>query len=411
MPRWNMALAVCAVLFVPLFFGCSNPKPEPIADPNAPKTEVTPAKTESQPAADTSASSSQIKIVSSLPRTGSANYQTQTMVNGITMAIEEAGKKAGPFTITYEDWDDATPERGQWDPAAESANADRAIADKDVMVYIGTYNSGAAKFSMPILNRAGLANEPMSYRPSGKVTYFRVVPADDIQGLVASKWAAELGAKNVFILHDRELYGQGIASIFRKTAPDSGLTITGYEGIDPKASNYRSLVTKIRQTGSDLVYFGGTTQTNAGQIVKDLRASGLNDIKFMAPDACYEGAFIESAGADNLEGRAFITFGGMPPDQLTGRGKVFYDNYVKRFNAKPEGYAVYGYECALVALDAIARVGKKDRMAIIDAIAATKDFDGALGKWSFDANGDTSLTSMSGNGVENGEFKFLKLLK
>src|SRR2546426_3479858 len=82
-----------------------------------------------------------IKIVSSLPRTGSANAQAQTMVNGIKMALEEVHGKVGDFTIAYEDWDDASPERGQWDPALEAANAQKAVKDPDIMAYIGTYNS------------------------------------------------------------------------------------------------------------------------------------------------------------------------------------------------------------------------------------------------------------------------------
>lgn len=370
-----------------------------------------------------------IKIVSSLPRTGSANYQTTTMVNGINMALDEVGRKVGNFNIVYEDWDDASPERGQWDPAVEAANADRAIRDTDVMAYIGTYNSGAAKIAMPKLNQAGIAmvspantwpgltkpgigepNEPMVYRPSGKITYFRVVPADDIQGVVAAEWSQELGAKKVFILHDKELYGKGIASIYQKTAKALGLQVTGFEGIDPKASNYKSLVTKIRQTGSDLVYYGGTTQTNGGQIAKDLRTGGLKNVKFMVPDACYEGAFIESAGAENLNGNTYVTFGGVPPDKLTGKGAEFYQAYLKRYGAEPEGYAVYGYDAMKVVLDAIARAGKKDRAAIVEALRATKDFQGGLGTWSFDENGDTTLRTMSGNGVENGKFVFIKLL-
>ena len=98
-----------------------------------------------------------VKIVSSLPRTGSANAQTTTIVNGIRLAIEEAGGKAGDFTIVYEDWDDASAKKGDWDPEVEAGNADKAVNDADVMVYIGTYNSGAAKISMPVLNKAGLA--------------------------------------------------------------------------------------------------------------------------------------------------------------------------------------------------------------------------------------------------------------
>lgn len=370
-----------------------------------------------------------VKIVSSLPRTGSANAQTTTMVNGIKMAIEEAGNKAGPFTIVYEDWDDASPERGQWDPAVVAANADKAVRDTDVIAVIGTYNSGAAKIMMPKLNQAGVAmvspantwpgltkpgvgeaNEPMVYRPSGNITYFRVVPADDIQGAVGAKWAKELGCKKVFVLHDRELYGKGIADIFQKSAPANGLTVTGFEGIDPKASNYRSLVTKIRQTGSDLVYYGGTTQTNGGQIAKDLRAGGLKDIKYMVPDACFEQAFIEAAGAANLDGRTYVTFGGVPPEELTGKGAEFVAKYKAKYGSAPEGYAVYGYDSAKAVIGAIERAGSKDRAAIIKELAATKDLDGGLGKWSFDANGDTTLTTMSGNAVEGGQFKFVKLL-
>ena len=369
-----------------------------------------------------------ITLVSSLPRTGSANAQTTTIVNGIKMAIEEAGGKAGDFSIVYQDWDDASPEKGQWDPAVEGANADKAIRDPDVMAYIGTYNSGAAKIAMPKLNQAGLVmvspantaigltkpgkgekNEPDVYRPSGKVTYFRVVPADDIQGQAAAKWASEMGVKKVFVLNDREVYGKGIAESFRANAEKLGIKVLGVEGIDGKAANYRSLVTKMKQGQPELVYFGGTTQNNVGQIAKDMVAGGL-DAKLMVPDGCFEDAFITAAGAQNLEGRCFVTFGGVPPSQLTGKGKAFVDAYRAKYGAEPEAYAVYGYESAKVVLEAIARAGKKDRAAITAAIAATKDFDGALGKWSLDANGDTTLTTVSGNTVKGGKFEFVKLL-
>src|SRR5687768_17360715 len=62
-----------------------------------------------------------IKIVSSLPRTGSAKAQTDTIVNGIKMALEDADWKAGDFAITYLDMDDATASAGQWTAEAERA--------------------------------------------------------------------------------------------------------------------------------------------------------------------------------------------------------------------------------------------------------------------------------------------------
>ena len=369
-----------------------------------------------------------IKIVSSLPRTGSANGQTTSMVNGLKMAIAEAGGQIAGYTLAYEDWDDASPERGQWDPALEAANAHHAVQDADVMAYVGTYNSGAAKISMPILNQAGMimvspantypgltkpgtgeANEPAVYRPSGKINYYRVVPADDIQGEVAATFAKETGFKKVFILDDRELYGKGVAGVFERVAKKLGLVVTGHEGIDAKAANFRSLVTKIKSTGADLVYFGGTTQSGAGQLAKDLVASGVK-AKLMMPDGCRENALIESAGKENLEGRAYVTFGGLPPSQLQGKGRDFYEAYKKKYNAEPEAYAVYGYESGKVVIEGIRRAGQKNREAIRAAVAGIRDMDGALGKWSFDANGDTSLKVMVVEEIKNGRFVPVKIV-
>jgi branched-chain amino acid transport system substrate-binding protein len=368
-----------------------------------------------------------VKIISSLPRTGSAKGMTDSMVNGITMAIEEVGGKVLGMPIEYVPLDDASPERGNWDPAVEQSNATKAIQDPDVMAYIGTYNSGAAKVVAADLNTAGLAmispantavgltkpgfepDEPAKYRPSGKVTYFRVVPADDIQGALGAKWAKSLGAKIVYVLHDRELYGEGVAKVFKTTAEKIGITVAGFEGLNAKDANFRSLIVKIKASKADFVYLGATTQTNAGQVAKDLVAGGC-DAKLMVPDGCYERAFIEAAGAEALNGRAYVTFGGLPPDKLTGKGAEFVEAYKAKFGGMPEAYAIYAYDAAKVTIDAIARAGVKDRAKVLEALRATKDFNGALGTWSFDENGDTTLALLSGNTVTDGVFTFGKLL-
>ena len=363
-----------------------------------------------------------IKVVSSLPRTGSSKGQTDTIVNAMKMALDEVSMKVGGATIVYEDMDDATPARGAWDAGKEAENANKAVADADVMVYVGTFNSGAAKVAIPILNRANLVmispantypgltkpgkgepNEPDVYYPGGRRNYARVVPADDLQGAVAANWSKQVGATKVYILDDTELYGHGIAVVFAETANKIGLSIAGGpEGIDSKASDYRALATKIRGTGADMVYYGGITQNNAGKLFKDLRSVLGNNIKIMGPDGIYEQAFIDDAG-DAAEG-VYVTFGGVPPTKLAGKGAEWYRSYKSKFNAEPEAYAAYGYESTKVALAAIEKAGRKDRAAIRDAVFATKDYDGVLGKWSFDANGDTTLTNMSGRQVKDGKF-------
>ena len=373
-----------------------------------------------------------IKIVSSLPRTGSAKGQTDTIVNGIKLAIEEEGAKVGDFKIVYEDLDDATAAAGQWDAQKETSNANQARDDADVMAYIGTYNSGAAKISMPILNKAGVLmispantspsltkpkfgekDEPARYRPSGKVTYFRVVPTDDVQGPVAAHWAKAMGVKRVYVLDDNEVYGKGIADLFQGECEYLKLKVLGHESIDVKAQEFKALMQKIKALKPGLIYFGGTTQTKAGQLAKDMVAAGIT-APLMVPDGCYEQAMIESAGADVLNDRCYVTFGGLPPTELAkkgGKGEAFLKAYEKKFGKIPdEAYAVYGYECAKVALEAIRKAGVKNREAIVDAAGKLKNFEGALGTWSFDANGDTDLKMMSGSKVSGGKFVFEKVL-
>ena len=140
--------------------------------------------------------------------------------------------------------------------------------------------------------------------------------------------------------------------------PDYGLTVLGRDGIDGKATDYKALAEKIKATNPDLVYYGGITQNNAGQLWRDLR-DAMPDVKLMGPDGIYECEFLEAAAAA-AEG-SYITFGGVPPDQLTGKGAEFVDKYTAKYpNAPVEGYTAYGYEAAKVVLAAIERAAAKN---------------------------------------------------
>ena len=379
-------------------------------------------------------SKGEIEIWSSLPRQGSSKAQTDTIVNAINMAIEEKGGQVGGYTIKYVDKDDSTAAAGKWDEATEIKNANDAVANDKLVAYIGTFNSGAAKLSIPILCGKGIVmispantgvgltkpfdtGEPDKYYPNGcKRNYARVIPNDLLQGNAGALWASQLGAKNVYILDDTEVYGKGIADVFNSKAADYGLTILGRDGIDGKATDYKALAEKVKATNPDLVYYGGITQNNAGQLWRDLR-DAMPDVKLMGPDGIYENEFIEAAAAA-AEG-SYITFGGVPPDKLEGKGKEFVDKYTAKYPSNPiEGYTAYGYEAANVVLASIEKAAATNpaditalRAAVLDNLKATKDYDGVLGKWSFDADGDTSLTAMSGLIIKGGEFKTETVIK
>src|SRR6266851_6776324 len=178
-------------------------------------------------------SGSTIDIYSSLPLQGASTSQTNPLVNGIKLALAQAGGKAGQWTVNYQSLDDSTAAAAKWDPGQAAANARKVATDPKAVYYIGEFNSGASEVSIPILNQAGIpqvspANtyvglttnlpgsapgEPTKYYPSGTRTYLRIVPIDSIQaasGLMAMKQA---GCTKVAIANDKEAYGAGLATL------------------------------------------------------------------------------------------------------------------------------------------------------------------------------------------------------
>jgi branched-chain amino acid transport system substrate-binding protein len=144
---------------------------------------------------------STVDIYSSLPLQGASTAQTDPLVNGMKLALSQAGGKAGKYAVKFTSLDDSTAAAGKWDPGQTAANARKVAADPKAVYYIGEFNSGASEISIPILNQAGIpmvspANtyvglttslpgsapgEPQKYYPTGKRNYLRIVPIDSIQ--------------------------------------------------------------------------------------------------------------------------------------------------------------------------------------------------------------------------------------
>jgi len=341
--------------------------------------------------------------------------------------VSEVNGAVAGYCLEVVNLDDASPQTGKWDGAVEAENANKAVGDPLAIVYIGTYNSGAAKVSIPITNRAHMAQvtpantypgltkkrgaapgEPEIYRPGGFVNYFRPIPADDIQGAVAAKWAKHLGVKKVYILNDQELYGKGIADVFEATAKKIGLPVVANEGIDWKQPDQKPVLTKVRASGADLVYLGGVIETGAQVIIRQMKEVGLTAprTRFMGPDGLLEEELLKGATCDAALGTEMrITFAGLPFEKMRGVGAKTYETYKAKYGKEPTSYALYAAEGTRVIIDAIKRAAPtiekaKDvaekREAVRKAIASTKNFEGINGKWSFDENGDVDYDTMSG---------------
>jgi branched-chain amino acid transport system substrate-binding protein len=370
-----------------------------------------------------------LSVYSSLPLQGASRPQTTAMVQGIELALEQAGGKAGDFTIEYQSLDDSTAQAGSWTPEATSANARRAASDDATAVYIGEFNSGASVVSIPILNEAGVpqispANtavgltsdepgsepgEPDKYYPTGQRTYVRIVPKDTIQGAALATLMQEDGCQSVFMTNDKEVYGAGLARNIQSSADSIGLEIVANEEIDKNAPNYRSLADRASGQGADCFVFSGITANNAVQLFKDFE-SALPDAQLYGPDGICEAGFADPAEGGIPAGVASkfkCSVATLSPEEYPPEGQEFFEQFSQKYGEdNPDPYAIYGYEAMRLALDAIQRSGTGEKADIVTALFDTQDRQSVLGTYSIDENGDTTLTDYGVYTIEGGELTF-----
>jgi branched-chain amino acid transport system substrate-binding protein len=363
------------------------------------------------------ASGNTVDIYSSLPMQGASNAQTIPLVNGIKLALAQAGGKAGQWTVNYQVLDDSTAAAGKWDPGQTAANARKVASDPKAVFYIGEFNSGASEVSIPILNEAGIpqvspANtyvglttslpgsapgEPQKYYPTGKRTYLRIVPIDSIQAAADLIAMHNAGCTKVAVANDKEAYGAGLATLLELEKGYYGVTITSNTGIDPTAPNFRSYASTISGQGADCFFFAGITANGAVQIVKDVH-SAIPTAKIFGGDGVCTSTWTNASQGGvpaAIDPLMQCTVATQDLSAYPG-GKAFLAAYQAKYGvSSPDPYAIYGYAVMQLALNTIKNLGAQgnSKSAILTALFADKSIQSVLGTYGFDANGDTTLKS------------------
>ncbi len=377
-----------------------------------------------------------VNVYSSLPLQGASRPQTTAMVDGIKLALEQVGGKAGETTVKYTSLDDSTAQAGSWTPEAVGANARKVAGDDAAVAYIGEFNSGGSAVSIPILNEVPIAQispantavgltsdepgadkgEPDKYYPTGARHYLRIVPKDTIQGAALATVMKKDGCTNAYILNDKEVYGAGLSRNIENSAKEQGLEVSGNEGIDPKAANFRSQASTIADAGADCFVFSGITANGAVQLYKDV-AAAVPDAKLYGPDGVAESGFAdpkEGGIPADVASRVKVTVATLSPDEYPPEGQKFFDDFSAEYGEdNPDPYAIYGYEAMKLVLDTCEELGPdcSDKQAMIDGLFATKGRESVLGTYDIDENGDTTLTDYGVYTIDGGELSFGETVK
>lgn len=323
-----------------------------------------------------------------LPLQGASADASKSTNEVIALVLEQAGGKAGDYTVEIKEYDDSTAAKGSWDDAACAKNAQDHVANANQVAILGTYNSGCAKIILPVANEAGLlmvshantypgltiewdAGEPALYYPSGARSYARVIAHDGFQGKAAAQYMYnDLGKRTLALLDDTQAYGIGLADAVENEFTKLGGTVLR-SGWDIKAGSINtSTFEKVKGQGADIVYYAGIFDNNGVQLVKDKTAILGDNTVFpsMAPDG-FSGypALREMPEAEGL----WMTFAGKSLDGIKkggGSAAAFIDAYVTKYGYEPNSsYAVYGGVAMQLIMKAIA-ASDGTRKGVLDAM-------------------------------------------
>ncbi len=366
----------------------------------------------------------QVKIAVSAPL---ALGIGEDVANALQMALDERGGKVGDVEVSLLVLNSSDPEGSPVSTEAEAKIAAQAADDKSVVAYIGPMTTDQAKTSIPILNRAGITTisesataasltkagfgpgEPGIYYPTGKRTFFRVLPPDDVQAEGAAQWISDLGFSSVFVVSDGTGYGNGISGIFEVAAQDVGLGVAGRETLDPDAltpADFAPVIAAIEAAQPDIIYYGGGAVPVGVEFLPVLRAA-YPDLPLMGPDGLVQEETL-ALGADITEG-IYVTNLTVPVDQLpSARG--FVASYREKYDEDPDSYVLAAYAAMESALAAIEAADKATRAGVLDALTELESVEGVFGTWSFDVNGDTTFRTLSGWRVEDGAWVFVDII-
>jgi branched-chain amino acid transport system substrate-binding protein len=345
-----------------------------------------------------------IKIGEFASLTGKEAVFGQNAHKGTLLAIEEANAAGGVLGRKLE----LITEDDQSKPGQAATVVKKLISRDKVVAVLGEITSGRTLEAAPIAQQARI---PLVSPGATNVTVtakgdyiFRVCFIDDFQGTVMAKFAAEsLKLKRVAILSSvTSAQAVGLAKYFREGFTATRGAIVADQKYSDGDKDFRAQLTAIKNAGAEGLFVPGY-YAEAALICKQAREIGFTG-HLLGVDGWESPELIQIGGAA-VEGCYFSTH--YSPDNQSPAVVAFNTRFKQRWGIDTNALSALGYDSALVLIDALRRAGTTDGPKLRDALAATKDFAGATGSITFDAQRNPTKSAVVLT-VKNGRFAFVE---
>jgi branched-chain amino acid transport system substrate-binding protein len=227
--------------------------------------------------------------------TGPYNYLVVPSMQGASLRASELNADASfPAYITFTAGD--TQGSGDQAPAV----VQQVVSDPNTVGVVGPAFSGESEASgdsyeqaqIPFVTASATAADLSTH---GWTYWYRTVAGDTLQGGDDGTFLGQVvGSKKLFLVNDKEAYGQGLTDQVKKTAPAAGAQIVGEEGVAQGTDDWSPVLSQIKSSGADTVFFGGY-DADFAKFVKQGKDGGLN-VNWMSGDGSVSSTFLDSAG-------------------------------------------------------------------------------------------------------------------
>lgn len=356
------------------------------------------------------------------PLTGDLSALGLGIKNSVDLAAKTANKQKLVPGVTFEIKaldDQAQPSSGQ-------SNAVQLVSDKSVIGAVGPLNSSVGESMQKVFDDAKMVQiSPANTGPSltqgvnwqtekkrPYKSYFRTSTTDAVQGPFAAQYLYNDDKKSkVFVIDDKKTYGAGLAATFTAEFKKLGGKVVGTDHIDPETKDFSAVATKVKNSGADVVYYGGE-YPQAGPLSKQIKAAGAK-IPLVGGDGIFDPTFIELAGKGS-DGD-YATSVGAPVEELDSAKQFVADYKAAGYKEEYAAYGGYSYDAAWAIILAVKKVVEDNdgklpsdaRAKVVEAVQNV-EFDGVTGKVAFDEYGDAVNKQLTVYSVENGEWKAVK---
>ncbi len=314
--------------------------------------------------------------------------------NGARMAVDELNAKGGVLIAGKKYKVVMLAEDDAGDPK-QATTAAQKLVDAKVQGVIGHETSGTTIPASRIYYDAGIpqitpsASSPQYTRQRYNTT-FRNIANDEQLGPALARYAMQsMGAKRIAVVDDRTAYGKGLADEFTKTVKRtgaaSGSSIVSTQYTNDKATDLTAILTAIKATKPDLIFFGGMDAV-AAPMLRQMKQLGF-PIKFMGGDGMCSDSVPRLAGEGMSDGQVICAeAGGVEPSQEKGMAD-FRVAYRKKYGIDVQTYAPYAYDALMTMVEAMQKAGSTDPVKYLPVLAKIRH-KGVTGNIAFDARGD-----------------------